>query len=94
MRYLILFKYILKKYNENIDNPSIGIYVNKIENRITNKTKTGYYLDLLTPETTKLIGSTESAIAKDKNSVDVPYLEINEIVLVHYNIVNNDNQQD
>ena len=29
------FKYILKKHNENVDNPSTRIYVNKIENRIT-----------------------------------------------------------
>ena len=29
------FEYILKKHRENTDNPSIRIYVNKIENRIT-----------------------------------------------------------
>ena len=33
------FEYILKKHNENIDNPPIIIYVNKIENRITFKIK-------------------------------------------------------
>ena len=47
------FEYILKKHNENIDNPSIKIYVNKLENRISFKIKTGYYLELLTPETMK-----------------------------------------
>ena len=31
------FKYILKKHSENVDNPSIRIYVNKIKNRITFK---------------------------------------------------------
>ena len=35
------------------DNPLIRIYVNKIENRIKFKIKTGYYLELLTPETMK-----------------------------------------
>ena len=45
------FEHILLKHNEKIDNPSIRIYVNKIENRITFKIKTGYYLELLTPET-------------------------------------------
>ena len=45
------FEYILKK---NIDNPSIRIYGNKTENRITCKIKTGYNLELLTPETMKL----------------------------------------
>ena len=38
------FEYILKKHSENVDNPSIRIYVNKIENRITFKIKNGYYL--------------------------------------------------
>ena len=31
------FQYILKKHGENIDKPSIQIYVNKIKNRITFK---------------------------------------------------------
>ena len=39
------FEYILKKHNENVDNPSIKIYVHKIENRITLKIKNGYYLE-------------------------------------------------
>ena len=43
------FEYILKKHSESVDNPSIRIYVNKIENRITFKIKNGYYLELLTP---------------------------------------------
>ena len=33
-------EHILKKHGENIDNPSVKIYVNKIENRITFKIKT------------------------------------------------------
>ena len=92
-----IFKIILsifKKNNENIDNPSIRIDVNKIENRITFKIKTGYYLELLTPETMKLLVSTKTKITKDKNGENVPHLEITEVVLVHYNIVNNDYQQD
>ena len=40
------YEYILKKHAESIDNPSIRIYINKIENRITLKIKTGYYLGL------------------------------------------------
>ena len=43
------FKYILKKHSENVDNSSIKIYVNKIENRVTFKIKNGYCLELLTP---------------------------------------------
>ena len=50
------------------------IYVNKIENIITFKIKTGYYLELLTPETIKLPGSTKSKITKDENGENVPRL--------------------
>ena len=58
-------EYILKKYRENFDNPSIRMYVNKIENRITFKIKNEYYFELLTPETMKLLGSTESKITEN-----------------------------
>ena len=89
------FEYILKKHSESVDNPSIRMYINRIENRITFKIKNGYYLELLTLETMKLLGSTESKITKDKNSENVPHLEIVElVVLVHCNLVNNDYQQD
>ena len=54
------FEYILKKHEAVTGNPSIRIYINKIENRITFKVKTGYYLKLLIPETEKLLGSTRS----------------------------------
>ena len=79
---------------EKSENPSILIYVSKIENRITFKIKTGYYLKLLTPETMKLLGSTESKITKDKNGENAPHLGITEVVLDQCNIVNNDYQQD
>ena len=88
------FKYILKKHGENTNKPSVQIHVNKIENRITFKIKDGYSLELLTPETMKLLGSTKNKITEDKNGENVPHLEITEVVLVHCNIVNNDYQQD
>ena len=53
------FEYILKKYEEKTGNPSIRVYTNKVENRITFKIKTGYYLEFLTPETMKLLGTTK-----------------------------------
>ena len=49
------FECIIEKHSENVDNPSIRIYVNKIENVIRLKIKNGYYLELLTPETMKLL---------------------------------------
>ena len=88
------FKYIFKKHGENTNKPSVQIYVNKIENRITFKIKDGYSLELLTPDTPTLLGSTENKITEDKNGENVPHLEIIKVVLAHCNIVNNDYQQD
>ena len=74
------FEYILKKHGENTDNPSVQIYVNKIQNRVTFKTKDGNILELLTSETMKLLGSTENKTTKDKNAENLPYFEITEVV--------------
>ena len=65
-----------------------------MENRITFKIKSGYYLELLTPETMKLLGSAESKVTKVKTVKKVPRLEVFELVLVHCNLLNNDYQQD
>ena len=88
------FENILKKHRGKTANPSIRIYVNKIENRISSKIKTGYYLKLLTPETMKLLGGSKNKITKDKNGGNVPHLDITEVVLVYCNIAKNDYQQD
>ena len=64
--------------------------MNKIENRMTFKLITGYYLKLLTPEIMKLLGSTKNKITKDENGQNVPHLEITKAVLGHCDIVNND----
>ena len=42
----------------------------------------------------KLLGSTKIKIIKGENCENVPHLEITELVLVHWNLVNNDYQQD
>ena len=62
------FEYILKKHGEDIDKPSVQIYVNKTENRVTFKIKNGYSLEFLAPETMKLLGSIKNKITKDENS--------------------------
>ena len=87
------FEYILKIHGEATVNSIIRIYINKIENEITFKTKTRYYLELLALETMKLFDSTESKIAKNENGEYVAHFEITEVVLVHCNIVNNNCQQ-
>ena len=74
IRYSRLFWVYFGKHGGKTDNLSIKININKIENRITFKIKTGYYLKLLTPETMKLLGSTENEITKDKNGENVPHL--------------------
>ena len=62
------FEFIIKKHETLTENPSIQIYANKIKNRIVFKIKTGYKLELLTPETMKLLGSTKKVVDKNKNS--------------------------
>ena len=52
-----------------MDNLPVKIYVKKIENTITFAIKTRYYLELLTPETRKLLGIVEKKkITRIKNS--------------------------
>ena len=46
------------------------------------------------PEAMKLLGNTKRKKTKDKNDENVSHLKITEVVLIHYNIVNNDYQQD
>ena len=91
-----VFKIILNISQKHVDtdNSSIRIYVNKIENRTAFKIETGYYLELLTLKTMKLLGSNESKITEDKNRANVPHLEITEVVLVHCNVAKNNYQQD
>ena len=89
----IILSILLKKHGEDIDNSSVQIYVNKIENRATFKIKNGYILEPLTSETQILLGSTENKTTKGKNGENVAHLEVTEVVLVHYDIVNNDYQK-
>ena len=87
------FEFIMKTYDTLTENPPVQIYPNKIKNKIVFKIKTGCKLELLSPETIKLWGSTKKDVDKDKNGEDVPKLESVEVVLVHCNLVNNNYQQ-
>ena len=91
IRFSILFWVYFKKTKQNIDNPSIRIYKNKIEIRMRFKNKIVYYLDLLIPESMKSLWSTET---KTENHEIVPHSEITAVVLLYCNIVNNDYYQD
>ena len=66
------FEFIIKKHETLSENLSIQIYPNKIKTRIVFKIKNGYKVELLTPETMKLSGSTKKVADKDKNGENVP----------------------
>ena len=86
------FEFIIKKHEILTENPPVQIYSNKIEKRIIFKIKTGYKLELLTPETMRLLGSAKKAVDKYKDGEIVPKLESLEVVLVHCNLFKNDYQ--
>ena len=52
-------EFIIKKHETLAENPPIQIYPNKTKNRVVFKIKTEYKLELLSPETVKLLGSTK-----------------------------------
>ena len=86
------FEYTIKKHETIADNLLVQIYTNKMKNRIVFKIKTGYKLELLPPETMKLLGSTKKDVDQDKDGEDKTKLESVEVVLVRCNLVNNNYQ--
>ena len=62
--------------------------MNKIKNRIVFWIKPGYKLELLFPETMKLLGSRKKDVDKEKDGENLAELESVEVVLVHCNLVN------
>ena len=63
-------EFIIKKHETLTENPPIQIYPNKIKNRVIFKVKTGFKLELLSPETMKLLRTTKKDVDKDKNGED------------------------
>ena len=53
------FEFIIEKHETLTENSPVQIYPNRIKNRIVFKVKAGYKLELVTPETMKLLGSTK-----------------------------------
>ena len=86
------FEIIIKKNETLTEDLPIEIYPNKIKNRIFFKIKTGYKLELLTPEIMRLLRSTKKDVDADKYVEILPKLESVELVLVHCNLVKNDYQ--
>ena len=84
------FEFIIKKHKTLTENQPVKIYPNKIKNRILFKIKAGYKLELLTPETMKLLGSAKKDVGKDKDGENISKQESVKAVLVHCNLVKND----
>ena len=82
-----------QKHETLAENAPIQVYPNKIKNRIVFKLKTGFKLELLSPKTMKLLGSTKKDADKDKDGEDIPKIESVKVVLVNCNLVNNSYQQ-
>ena len=61
------FEFIIKKHETLTENLPVQIYPNKLKNGIVFKIKTGYKLELLTPKTMRLLGSTTKDGDKDKD---------------------------
>ena len=66
----------MKKHETLNENLPVQINPNKIKNRIVFKIKTGFKLDLLPPETMKLLRSTKKDVEKDKDRENVPKLNL------------------
>ena len=69
-------EYIIKKHETLTPIPPIHVYINTINNRLVFEKKDGYKLELQTPETMKLFGSTKNIdIDRTKNGEKVPGLK-------------------
>ena len=79
----------LKKHETLTTMPPIHAYTNTVNIRVVFEIKYGYKLELQTPETMKLFGSTKKLIDKTKNGENIPSLEVAEVVLVQFNLVDN-----
>ena len=73
------FAYIIKNHETLTDNPPIWIYINRIDNRIAFKIKTGYYVELSALETMKLPGSNEKRVKLKLSHVNVRFNDENSV---------------
>ena len=69
------FEFIIEKHETLTENPPVEVYPNKIKNRIVFKIKISYKLELLNPETLRLLETTKKDVDKDKNGGNVRKLQ-------------------
>ena len=58
------FEFIIEKHEILTENQPVRVYLNKIKKGIVFKIKAGFKLELLTPETMRLLGSTTKGVDK------------------------------
>ena len=75
-------KPIIKKHEALPTNPTIHVYINRVNNGLVFKIKNEYKLEMQMPETMKLLGSTKKSIGKTKNGENVPNFEVVEVVSI------------
>ena len=61
----------MNKYETIVNNCPVQIFANKIKNRLVFKLRTDYKIELLSPETMELLGTTKKDIDQDKDGEDV-----------------------
>ena len=86
-------EYIIKKHKRWTTIHPIHVYINVINNTSVFKIKDGYKLELQTPETIKLFGSTNKLIDKTNIGEKAPSLGVVEVVCVQCNLVDKQYQQ-
>ena len=80
---------IIKNHKKLPFNPAFFIYINKMDDRVMFIIKNAYQPELQTPETMKLFGSTQKLTGKTKTCENVPSHRVFEVVLVQYNLTDN-----
>ena len=80
---------IIKNHNKLPFNPAFFIYINKMDDRVMFIIKNAYQPELQTPETIILFVSTQKLTGKTKTCENVPSHRVFEVVLVQYNLTDN-----
>ena len=80
---------IIKNHKKLPFNPAFFIYINKMDDRVMFIIKNAYQPELQTPETMKLFVSTQKLTGKTKTCQNVPSHRVFELILIQYNLTDN-----
>ena len=83
----------IKKHETLPNNSSFQTYINRIKKQLVRKIKDGCNVELQRPKTMIIFGSTKNLMDKTKNGENVPSLEVVEVALVQWNLVDKQYQQ-